>query len=114
MQFLNAALALLTTLTSVVSLNIPVVGDVDLVKDNAQYQECIAADPATTVCRCPSMLLVSSVLNICFRSLRTFAMEAVSLSLCNTTNAFLGEKMGRSSPTQYFANLRLGHRDGQG
>ncbi|KDR80622.1 hypothetical protein GALMADRAFT_207639 [Galerina marginata CBS 339.88] len=48
MRFFAASLPLFAALSSVASISIPVVGDIDLIKDNAQYQACKAADPTTT------------------------------------------------------------------
>lgn len=46
---LTRLIAFAVTFSCVASLNIPVVGSIDLVKDKAQYQACKDADPKTTV-----------------------------------------------------------------
>ncbi|KAF4611292.1 hypothetical protein D9613_006934 [Agrocybe pediades] len=46
--FTKSFIVFVFTITSVASLRVPVIGDIDLVKDTAQYQACKAANPATT------------------------------------------------------------------
>ncbi|PPQ73231.1 hypothetical protein CVT26_015034 [Gymnopilus dilepis] len=48
MKFLALAFAVFASLAHATPINLPIIGDIDLAKDSAQYQACAAADPATT------------------------------------------------------------------